>query len=94
MSEEIKVVITLKGNRGFIGVQSPDCDPVFITFEGDLGAALRKVPQLVEEANRQWDSNPHYPKCELPLPSQEQPPVRATPRGVPPRQSVAQQTMF
>ena len=73
MTEEIKIVIVLKENRGSVGIQSPECDPVFATFEGDLRAALEKVPGMVEEANRRWDSNPRYPKCQSPLPQTPQP---------------------
>lgn len=80
MSDEMKIVITLKENRGSIGVQSPDCDPVFVTFEGDLEQALEKVPGLVIEARQRWDSNPRYPRCEHPLPPQTAPaqPERTT----------------
>jgi hypothetical protein len=93
MSEEIKVVIALKENRGSIGVQSTDCDPVFLTFEGDLGLALERVPGLIAEARQKWDSNPRYPKCETPLPSQTPP---AQPASRPARQaaSTAQPNMF
>ena len=76
MSDEIKVVIVLKEDRGSIGVQSPNCDPVFDTAEGGLGAILERVPALVEEAKQRWESNPRYPRCETPLPSQQ-----ITPRG-------------
>jgi len=94
MSEEVKVVILLKGERGSIGVQSPDCDPLFVTFEGNLGLALERVPGLVAEARRRWETNPTYPKCETPLPSQAQP-AQAVPRSSP-RQatSTAQPQMF
>jgi len=94
MSEEIKVVVALKENRGSIGVQSPDCDPIFLTFEGDLGLALERVPGLVAEARQRWESNPRYPKCETPLPSQA-PPAQPAPRSAS-RQaaSTAQPPMF
>lgn len=93
--DEVKVVIALKGNKGSIGVQSPKCDPVFTTFDGDLGLALERVPGLVEEARQKWDLNPTYPKCETPLPSQTQPTPRPTPRTTS-RQtaSTAQPQMF
>ena len=68
MSEEIKVVILFKGNRGSIGIQSPDCDPLLATFEGDLKAALEKVPRMVDEANAAWDKQPKYPRCQSALP--------------------------
>ena len=48
MSAEIKVVISLKDGRGFVGIQSPNCDPVFTTLEGDLEAALERVTELVK----------------------------------------------
>ena len=80
---ELKVVVTLKGGRGFIGIQSPQCDPVFTTFEGGLEAALERLPGMVEEARNRWAQSPRYPKCQTPLPSQIQPPpqpVRSAPR--------------
>jgi len=77
MSIELKVVITIKGDRGFIGVQAPDSDPVLETFEGDLEAALLLVPSVVEQAQARWATNPRYPKCEVPPP----PPPSAQPRG-------------
>ncbi len=63
---ELKVVIVLKEGRVLVGVQTPDCDPVLSSFEGDLSAALQQVPALVDQANQQWDSNPRYPKADLP----------------------------
>ncbi|GAI26461.1 unnamed protein product, partial [marine sediment metagenome] len=66
-SDELKVVINLKGERGLIGVQSPDCDPKIHTFEGDLTHALESVPGLVEAAKQSWAENPKYPKCETDL---------------------------
>ena len=67
-SDELKVVIILKSNRAMVGIQSPNCDPVFSTFEGDLDAALSQVPALVESANAQWNAHPRYPKANLPEP--------------------------
>jgi len=67
MSDEVKIVITLKGQTASIGVQKPDCDPVFSKVEGDLAAVLKGVPRLVEEAQKSWESNSRYPKCETPL---------------------------
>lgn len=63
---DLKVVIILKEGRILIGVQSPDCDPVMSSFEGDLSTALQQVPALVDQANQQWDANPRYPKADLP----------------------------
>ena len=74
MSDEIKVVLTLKENGGFVGLQAPDCDPVFTPFAGELEAFLGRIPDLVRDARQRWDQNPRYPKCESPLPSQAAPP--------------------
>jgi len=79
MSEEIKVVITLKGDRGCIGVQAPNCDPVFAILEGGLDAALGRVATLVEEARQRWAESARYPKCESPLPSQTARPSQTPP---------------
>src|SRR4030042_5571169 len=65
---ELKVVIILKANRAMLGVQSPDCDPVYKTMEGDLAAVLQVVPTLVADAKLQWAAAPRYPKADLPKP--------------------------
>lgn len=89
MTDEVKIVITLKGEAASIGVQKPDCDPVFSKVEGDLPAVLQSVPGLVEEAQTSWETNPRYPKCETPLPSQAAPQPRSEPRS-----TSSQPTMF
>ena len=65
---ELKVVIILKADRAMLGVQSPDCDPVYKTMEGDLAAVLQVVPALVADAKLQWSAAPRYPKADLPKP--------------------------
>ena len=74
---ELKVVIILKADRAMLGVQSPDCDPVYKTMEGDLAAVLQVVPTLVAEAKQKWTAAPRYPKADLPKPVA--PPAPATP---------------
>lgn len=78
-SNELKVVIVLNGDRAMVGVQSPDCDPIFTTLEGDLAAALSQVPALVESANAKWDETPRYPKADLPEPPPGPAPSRSEP---------------
>ena len=65
---ELKVVIILKADRAMLGVQSPDCDPVYKTMEGNLAAILQVVPVLVADAKQQWAAAPRYPKADLPKP--------------------------
>ena len=67
-ASELKVVIILKANRAMLGVQSPDCDPVYKTMEGDLAGVLQVVPTLVAEAQLKWAAAPRYPKADLPKP--------------------------
>jgi len=73
MSNELKVVISLKEGKAAVGVQAPECDPVFFELEGDLQTTLKAVPKFVEESKTRWETSKLYPKCETPLPSQEQP---------------------
>ncbi len=89
----MKIVITLNGGKGSIGVQDPNCDPVITVVEGDLEAALRRVPGLVGEARRRWESNQRYPKCEHQLPSQAVPPTRP-PAARPAQPATTQERMF
>jgi len=77
MTGEIKIVINLKGNVATVGLQKPDCDPIFSRVEGDMSQVLDSIPQLVEDAQRSWDSNPRYRKCETDL----TPPAPPAPRA-------------
>lgn len=92
MSEEVKIVITLKEQAASVGVQKPECDPVFSRVEGDLLAVLESIPGLVEEAQRSWDSNPRNPKCETDLTPPSPPATqRSSQRQA---QATSQPTMF
>ncbi len=81
---EIKVVLTINGNRSLVGIQATDCDPVFTPVEGELEEALGRVPGLLEDARQKWAENPRYPKCERP-PQPATPAPRSEAR--PPRQA-------
>jgi len=90
MSEDLKIVISLKGTAAAIGIQAPDCDPVFFMAEGDLPVVMESVPGLVDEARIRWDANPRYPKCETkleppPAPARVTVPARATEEAMKPR---------
>lgn len=89
----MKIVIIHTGGKGSVGVQDPKCDPVFTVVEGDLDAALSRVPGLVEEARRRWETNQLYPKCEHQLPSQVATPSR-TPTRPAPQPATTQERMF
>lgn len=90
-SNEFKVVIMLRENKVMMGVQAPECDPVYTTFEGDLKAALKRAPKLVDEAKGKWTSNPRNPKADLPTPPPSSTPAR-TPAA--PKSKAAQPSFF
>ena len=72
MASEIKVVIVLKDGRGTVGIQSPECDPVFSTVEGDIVSVSAELPALVQLAEVKWSTAPKNPKApiiEPPLPA-------------------------
>ena len=68
-SEELKVVVSIKGSRAVIGVQQPSSDPHIETFEGhDLPALAQEVMAVTERARARWDENPKHPTYERPAP--------------------------
>jgi len=84
-ANELKVVIVIKDDRAMLGVQSPDCDPVYKTMEGSLAKVLKQVPALVAEAKQQWAANPRYPKADLPKPAPSPTPARTPPASSTPK---------
>lgn len=79
-AKEMKIVIILYDDRAMLGVQSPDCDPVYTTMEGSLATVLEKVPALVAEAKEKWAANPRYPKADLPKPASSPTPAHTPAR--------------
>lgn len=79
---EMKIVIVMRDENLMIGVQSPNCDPVYTTMKGTLPAALKKVPALVAEAKKKWETTPLNPKANLPEPTPPPTPAR-TPSSSP-----------
>ncbi|MBA7540150.1 hypothetical protein ES705_32444 [subsurface metagenome] len=92
-ADEKKIVIILKADTIMLGVQAPDCDPVYTTAKGDLEVALQMVPGLVAEAVQKWVENPQYPKAVMPEPPQ--PPVsQRTPASTRPAAPAPQPSFF
>ena len=80
MSEELKVVITLREDKAAVGVQAPNCDPVLAVVQGGLADALTGVPALVASAREQWQTNKQYPKStRAPAPAPPSPAARPIP---------------
>ena len=69
-SEELKVVVSIKGNRATIGVQRPSADPYIETFKDqDLSRLAQKVDEVNERAQARWEEGPKYPAYRRPVPA-------------------------
>jgi len=90
-SGELKILIILNADKVMLGVQSPDCDPVYTTLKGTLADALKQVPKFVEEAKQRWSSTPRYPKANLPEPAPSSTPARTS---TAPKPKTAQPSFF
>jgi len=68
-SEELKVVVSIKGGRTVIGVQEPSSDPHIETFDDhDLPALAQEVTAVTERAKARWEETPKHPAYERPAP--------------------------
>jgi len=79
---DVKIVVSLRGDRASVGVQAPNCDPVLTVVDGGLDAVFAQLPDLIERAK----SHGRNPKCERPPSQQGQPTVQrasASPRQQP-----------
>ena len=85
-SEDLKVVVSIKGGRATIGVQQPSSDPHIESFDDpDLSGLAQEVSAVIERARTKWEDEPKHPVHERPAP-----PARRQPRrGQVPAQAVA-----
>ena len=68
-SEDLKVVVSIKGGRATIGVQRPSSDPHIESFDDpDLAGLTQEVPAVIERARAKWEDGPKYPAHERPAP--------------------------
>ncbi len=68
-SDELKVVVSIKGGRAIIGVQQPSSDPHIETFDDhDLPALAQEVAAVTERARAKWEEAPKHPVYERPAP--------------------------
>ena len=67
--EELKVVLSIKGGRATIGVQSPSSDPHIESFDDrDLSGLAQEVLSVIERAKARWEEEPRYPAHLRPAP--------------------------
>ena len=68
-SEDLKVVVSIKGGRAIIGVQQPSSDPHIETFDDlDVSGLTQEVPAVVERAKARWEDAPKHPAYARPAP--------------------------
>ena len=68
-SEDLKVVVSIKGGRATIGVQQPSSDPHIETFDDpDLSGLIQETLAVVERARARWEEEPKYPAHVRPAP--------------------------
>ena len=67
--EDLKVVVSIKGERATIGVQRPASDPHIETFDdGDLAGLTQEVSAVIERARAKWEDEPKHPAHVRPAP--------------------------
>ncbi len=68
-SEDLKVVVSIKGGRATIGVQRPSSDPHIESFDDpDLSGLTQEVSAVIERARAKWEDAPKHPAYERPAP--------------------------
>ena len=61
-TEDLKVVVSIKGSRATIGVQRPSSDPHIEAFDDpDLSRLTHEVLAVVERARARWEDEPKHP---------------------------------
>ena len=68
-SEELKIVVSIKGGRAVIGVRQTSSDPHIETFDDqDLPGLAQEIPVVVERARAGWEESPKHPAYARPTP--------------------------
>ena len=72
-SEELKVVLSIRGGRAVIGVQRPSADPHIESFDDvDLFGLADQFPAVVARARAIWEEEPMHPAYDRPAPPPRQ----------------------
>ena len=68
-SEDLKVIVSIKGGRATIGVQQPASDPHIESFDDpDVSGLTQEVWAVIERARAKWEDEPKHPAHERPAP--------------------------
>ena len=72
-TDELKVVLSIRGGRAVIGVQQPSADPHIESFDDtDLFGLADEFPAVVARARARWEEEPRYPAYVKPTPPPRQ----------------------
>ena len=72
-TDELKVVLSIRGNRATIGVQRPSADPHIESFDDpDLFGLADQFPAVVARARARWEEEPMHPAYVKPAPAPRQ----------------------
>ncbi len=72
-SEELKIVLSIRGGRAVIGVQRPSADPHIEAFDdADLFGLADQFPAVVARARARWEEEPMHPAYVKPTPPPRQ----------------------
>ena len=68
-TDDLKVVVSIKGGRATIGVQKTSADPHIETFDdADLSGLAQEVPAVTDRARARWEETPKHPAYTRPAP--------------------------
>ena len=68
-SDDLKVVLSIRGGRAVIGVQRPSADPHIEAFDdADLFGLAGQFPAVVARARTRWEEEPMNPAYDRPAP--------------------------
>ncbi len=69
-SEDLKVVVSIRGGLASIGLQRPSSDPYIELFDdSDVAQLVQKVPSVLDRAKIRWEDSPKNPTYERPAAS-------------------------
>lgn len=66
MGKDTKIIISHNDEKCIVGIQIPDCDPIYYTPNGDLPTVIAGIMTEVEETKVAWAEKKRYPEAKLP----------------------------
>ena len=67
---DLKVVVSIKGNRATIGVKGTSSDPYIESFDDpELSGLAQRISDVLERARARWEDSPKYPAYSRPASS-------------------------